>query len=89
MARIGASYMVSKMSFSARWQAAVANLQLQAERLLATANVLPTDVKMAEGRRLCPDPLRPLIAHMAAMYDYTTAMACVQELLREYNPGGP
>lgn len=78
--------MVSKMGFSDRWQTAVANLQLQTERLQATANGLPHDVKMIEGRRLCPDPLRPLTAHVAAMYDYTTALTCVQVLLREYNP---
>ncbi len=75
------------MGFPDRWQAAVANLRLQTERMQATADALPPNIKLTGERQLSPDPLHPLTAHLAALCDYTTALACVQALLLEHEPG--
>lgn len=70
--------------FAERWRAAVTCLKLETERMQATADELPLDVELANDRDIRPDPLNLLRRHMEAFYDYTTALACVQGLLREY-----
>ena len=74
------------MGFADRWWAAVANLRLQTERLQATADILPICVCPTSEQQLSLDLHRPLAAHMAALSDYTTALACVQALLQAREP---
>lgn len=74
----------SEDGFAKRWQEAVARLRLETEVLQATADELPPDVECTADQELWPDPLHLLRCHVSAFHNYTTALTCVQVLLRQY-----
>lgn len=76
-------------TFKDHWRAAVTNLRLATEVLQSTADELPLDIAWVSDRELRPGPLDLLRRHVAAFYDYTTALACAQALLKQHDPGGP
>ena len=78
----------SQVALATRWRAAVKNLRLGAERVQATADELPMDIRLT-GQTLHPDSAAALRRHQAALSDYTTALACVQALLQEHDVGLP
>jgi len=73
------------MLFAARWRAAVNNLRLGADLVRETANDLPLEVMQTSDAERRPSPARLLRRHLVAHSDYTTALACVQALLREHD----
>lgn len=75
-------------AFTGRWQAAVTNLRLATQVMQVTADELPLDPGWALDHELRQHPLDLLRRHVAALYDYTTALACVQVLLAQRDRDG-
>ena len=76
-------------AFESRWQAAVMNLSLAIELMQATADKLPLDLGWALDYELRQHPFELLHLHVTAFYEYTTALTCVQALLKQQDRSGP
>ena len=75
----------SGLDFAERWRAAVANLQLETERVRATADEIPMDVVLMGGHRSVPGTFDQFSRHIHAFTNYTTALSCVHALMVEYD----
>jgi hypothetical protein len=76
------------MKFEERWRKAVSNLQLQTERLQATADCIPLNVEHQPDWLLSGDLSNPLYRHMVTLADYDAALRCLQGLLLEGHQTG-
>ena len=59
-------------------------LRLETEVVQATADELPLGVESGNNRELWPTPSNLLRRHLDAFHNYTTALTCVQALLRQH-----
>ena len=79
---------VRSVKFEERWREAVSNLQLQTERLQATADCIPLTVETQPNWLLSGDLSNPLYRHMVTLADYDAALRSLQGLLLEGNQTG-